>query len=71
MDLNREYAAHQKALIHAGEPAHEDERCAQLAKASCIAGRISGYQHGLGAAAACAWSFGQFSGLLNQSIGTN
>lgn len=60
MDLNLEYAAHQRALMGAGVAANDDERLAKLAKASRIAGRISDFQHGLGAAAACAWSHAQF-----------
>lgn len=59
MDLNLEYAAHQRALIGAGVAANGDDRLAKLAKASRIAGRISNFQHGLGAAAACAWSRAQ------------
>lgn len=60
MDLNLEYAAHQRALMGAGAAANDDDRLAKLAKASRIAGRISDFQHGLGAAAACAWSNAQF-----------
>ncbi|MBD3728578.1 MAG: hypothetical protein IE933_02620 [Sphingomonadales bacterium] len=60
MDLNLEYAAHQRALISAQVAANDDDRFARLAKASRIAGRISDFQHGLGAAAACAWSKAQF-----------
>ncbi|GGC31385.1 hypothetical protein GCM10011371_18510 [Novosphingobium marinum] len=56
MDLNLEYAAHQRALMGADAAANDDDRLAKLAKASRIAGRISDFQHGLGAAAACAWS---------------
>lgn len=61
MDLNLEYAAHQRALMGAGVAANDDDRFAKLAKASRIAGRISDFQHGLGAAAACAWSQAQFT----------
>lgn len=60
MDLNLEYAAHQRALMSAGVAANDDDRLASLANASRIAGRISNFQHGLGAAAACAWSKAQF-----------
>lgn len=60
MDLNLEYAAHQRALMGAGVAANDDDRLAKLAKASRIAGRISEFQHGLGAAAACAWNQAQF-----------
>lgn len=55
MDLNQEYAAHQRAVMVAGE-ADGDERTAKLAQANRIADRIGVFQHGLGAAAACAWS---------------
>ncbi|WP_338466211.1 hypothetical protein RXV95_11605 [Novosphingobium sp. ZN18A2] len=61
MDLNLEYAAHQRAMMGADIAANDDDRLAKLAKASRIAGRISDFQHGLGAAAACAWSKAQFS----------
>lgn len=61
MDLNLEYAAHQRALMGAGVAANDVDRLAKLAKASRIAGRISDFQHGLGAAAACAWSLAQFT----------
>jgi len=60
MDLNLEYAAHQHALMGADAAANDDDRLAKLAKASRIAGRIGNFQHGLGAAAACAWSNAQF-----------
>ena len=56
MDLNHQYAEHQRALMGADGAANDDDRFAKLAKASHIAGRISDFQHGLGAAAACAWS---------------
>ena len=59
MDLNQEYAAHQLALIAVDDAANDDERGATLAKATQIAGRIGSFQHGLGAAAACAWSKAQ------------
>ena len=61
MDLNLEYAAHQRALMSADVAANDDDRLATLANASRIAGRISDFQHGLGAAAACAWSQAQFT----------
>lgn len=60
MDLNLEYAAHQRALMSANVAVNDDDRLARLVKASRIAGRISDFQHGLGAAAACAWSKAQF-----------
>jgi len=56
MDINHEYAAHQSALMQASSAASADQRHDQLAKASRIAGRISAFQHELGAAAACAWN---------------
>lgn len=60
MDLNYHYAAHQRALMGADLAANDDDRMAKLAAASHIAGRISAFQHGLGAAAACAWSKAQY-----------
>lgn len=56
MDINHEYAAHQSALMRASSALSSDQRQHQLAKASRIAGRISAFQHELGAAAACAWN---------------
>lgn len=56
MDINHEYAAHQSALMRADGAASADQRKHHFAKASHIAGRISAFQLGLGAAAACAWS---------------
>ena len=61
MDLNHQYAEHQRALMGAGCAANDDDRLAKLATASHIAGRISDFQHGLGAAAACAWSKAHFA----------
>lgn len=61
MDLNMEYAAHQQALMCADNAANDDDRLEHLARASCIAGRISTFQQRLGAAAACAWSLAQVS----------
>lgn len=61
MDLNHKYAEHQRALMGAACAANDDDRLAKLAKASRIAGCISDFQHGLGAAAACAWSKAQFA----------
>ena len=61
MDLNHQYARHQRALMRADQAANDDDRLAKLVKASHIAGRISEFQHGLGAAAACAWSKAQFA----------
>lgn len=64
MDLNLQYAEHQRALMGAAHAANHDDRLAKLAKASRIAGRISDCQHGLGAAAACAWSKAQFANSI-------
>lgn len=61
MDLNLQYAAHQRELMGASLAANDDERLAKLEKASRIAGRIGVFQRGLGAAAACAWSKAQFA----------
>ena len=61
MDLNHQSAQHQRALMGAECAANDDDRLAKLVKASRIAGRISEFQHGLGAAAACAWSKAQFA----------
>lgn len=61
MDLNHQYAEHQRALMGADCAANEDDRLAKLATASHIAGRISDFQSRLGAAAACAWSKAQFA----------
>ncbi len=62
MDINKEYAAHQHALMRADHSAcKDDDRRAHLAEASFIAGRISAFQRELGAAAACAWSMTQVS----------
>lgn len=56
MDINHEYAAHQSALMRAEDSDCLDQRKRQFASASLIASRISLFQRGLGAAAACAWS---------------
>jgi hypothetical protein len=56
MDINHEYAAHQAALMRASSARSAEHRRDQLATASRIAGRISAFQHELGAAAACAWN---------------
>lgn len=61
MDINKEYAAHQHALMHAEHSVCKDDRRAYLARASSIADRISIFQRELGAAAACAWSTAQVS----------
>ncbi|MEL6707542.1 MAG: hypothetical protein AAFP79_04615 [Pseudomonadota bacterium] len=70
MDLNYQYAEHQRALMGADGAANDDDRLAKLAKASRIAGRISDFQHGLGAAAACAWSKAQFSNSVLTKTGS-
>lgn len=64
IDINKEYAAHQHALMRAGNSACNDEARSHLAQASSIAGRISAFQRELGAAAACAWSMTQISAPL-------
>ena len=61
MDLNQEYADHQHAVMRASSAASDDERVAQLNRASFIAGRISAFQREIGAAAACAWTLAQVS----------
>lgn len=62
MDINKEYAAHQQALMRADNSVCNDARRAHLARASSIADRISAVQRQLGAAAACAWSMNPRSG---------
>ena len=69
MDLNYQYVEHQRALMGAGGAANDDSRSAKLAKASHIAGRISNFQHGPGAAAACAWSKAQFVNTVLTTAG--
>ncbi|MCB2068003.1 MAG: hypothetical protein KDE15_15340 [Erythrobacter sp.] len=56
MDLNREYASHQQALMAARTSQSQSERTRHLDLASAIAARINAFQLQLGAAAACAWS---------------
>ncbi len=56
MDINHEYAAHQSALMRAEGAQSPHQRKRQFAEAADIASRISAFQTGLGAAAACAWS---------------
>ena len=46
MDLNLEYAAHQRALMIANVAANDDDRLTNLVKASGIAGRISDFNMG-------------------------
>jgi len=61
MDINKEYAAHQHALMRADHSVCKEDRMTHLARASSIAGRISTFQRELGAAAACAWSITHLS----------
>lgn len=56
-----EYAAHQTALMAAEGSSCAARRKRGFAEASRIAGRISTFQTGLGAAAACAWSVAQLA----------
>lgn len=56
MDLNREYATHQQALMSAEAAIDPQERQRLLGQASQAAARISAFQLQLGAAASCAWS---------------
>ncbi|TYC86541.1 hypothetical protein FMM79_14410 [Novosphingobium sp. BW1] len=56
MDLNHEYAAHQRALLQASRARNDDDRHMHMLTASTIARGINEFQHNLGAAAACAWS---------------
>lgn len=59
MDLNLEYAAHQKALMSATDATSDADRIAHLSQAIVIADRIGSFQKGLGAAAASAWCISQ------------
>jgi hypothetical protein len=61
MDINKEYAAHQHALMCAETSVCNDDRLAHFARASSIASQISAFQRELGAAAACAWSMTHLS----------
>ena len=61
MDVNHQYAKHQRAHIGSDHAANHNDRFAELATASHTAVRISDFKHGLGAAAACAWSKAQFA----------
>lgn len=56
MDLNKEYAAHQRALMRASAAVSSVMRANELALASSIAQRIYKFQCGLGAGGACVWS---------------
>lgn len=61
MDLNMEFAAHQKELMSANSAGNDLDRQVHLNNASDIARRINMFQRGLGAAASCAWSVSQHS----------
>lgn len=52
MDLNKEYADHQRALIWADNSTCNDDRTAHFARAASIASRIGVWQLALGAACA-------------------
>jgi hypothetical protein len=64
LDINKEYADHQHALMRADNSACNDDRRAHLAQALSIANRISVVQRELGAAAAGAWSMAQTAGRV-------
>lgn len=68
MDLNREYAAHLRALMNAGLAANDGDRKAMLSRASSIAGTISDFQHGLGAAIARS---GRNAQMIKAPLGTS
>jgi Na+/H+ antiporter NhaD/arsenite permease-like protein len=55
MDINHQYAAHQRALMRASTSKPGIGRNAQLWLASTIASDIGEFQSTLGAAASCAW----------------
>jgi hypothetical protein len=57
MDIDREYAAHQRAVMCAASATSTGERTEHLTRASTIAGKISVFQRELGAAAACRQPF--------------
>lgn len=61
MDLNKEYAAHQHALMRTDGAVSTDDRVAHLSLASAIAARISAFQRELRATAASIWSMAQVS----------
>ena len=61
MDINKEYAAHQHAMMRAGKSCCSEEARAHFAQASSIATRIAALQRELGAAAACDWNITQVS----------
>lgn len=55
MDLNKLYFDHQLLLMKARRPATQQVRSEHLTAARAIAGRIAGFQHGLGATSARGW----------------
>jgi len=55
MDLNKEYAAHQRALMSSKAAGSDTDRRRHLLRAQEIAQEIGSFQMSLGAAAACAW----------------
>lgn len=61
MDIIKQYAAHQTALMRAHAADTATGRRLQFAAAARIAGQISAFQRQLGAAAACAWSMAEVS----------
>ena len=65
MDLNLQYADHQRAMMSARDCISPDERRLHLDDASRIANGISAFQLQLGAAASCAWS----ASLLATNVG--
>lgn len=56
MDINKEYAAHQRALMRADRAICQNDRLAYLDRASSIALRINAFQRKLGAEAASTWA---------------
>ena len=62
MDLNHQYAAHQRAMMRAAGSSTCASRSSELRLASSIAADIGSYQEKLGAAAACAWSHASVRG---------
>jgi hypothetical protein len=56
MDLNFQYARHQRSLMLAQSSSCRDERRRMLDRAALIAGSIATHQTNLGAAAATGWS---------------
>ncbi|WP_338242502.1 hypothetical protein [Aurantiacibacter hainanensis] len=61
MDLNKQYAAHQQALMSSRTTESDADRQGHLARARRIAGEIGSFQHSLGAAASCAWCASHFA----------